>query len=576
MKLAPLLSGILGVVAILAGWPAGALAGQAANGFRWANFAGLPGGIGHADGTGAAAHFNYPQGVALDGSGNAYVADVQNNIIRKITPGGAATIAPGTYGIFASPTGVAVDALSNLYVVDSGNSVIRKITPGGVASVFAGSTVQAGSVDGTGSSARFEQPQGITVDGSGNFYVADTVAQTIRKITPGGVVTTLAGLPLWPGSADGAGSAARFNSPTSVAVDSHGNVFVADSRNHTIREVTPAGVVSTFAGCAAQSGNVDGIGSAARFNNPQGVAVDGSSNVFVADFNNDTIRMITPAGMVTTIGGSAGVEGGADGTGGSGLFSGPAGLVVSSAGTIYVADANNNRISVGTPAALPVLSALAIGGCALNPSFDPAMTNYAGRVPNAATAVTVTPAMADSTATVTVNGAPVPNGGTSSPIPLGVGANVIATVVTAQDGVTTQTYTVTLTRLHSLSTWRQAWFPGSTAATGPGADLAAPFGDGVCNLIKFATGMDTSHPGAMPGTIASHGAVFTLTYTPSADAVTSGITFGVQYSDTVAPCAWAADLVDQGTLGNGGVPVTASVPMGPNGQRFLRLQITSP
>ena len=215
---------------------------------------------------------------------------------------------------------MAVDAAGNVYVADTGNDTIRKITPAGVVTTLAGTAGQAGSADGTGTAARFNEPDGVAVDAAGNVYVADTNNDTIRKITPAGVVTTLAGTAGQAGSADGTGAAAQFNAPEGVAVDGAGNVYVADTGNDTIRKITPAGVVTTLAGTAGQVGSADGTGSAARFNDPDGVAVDGAGNVYVADTINDTIREITPAGVVTTLAGSPGQYGSADGTGAAAQF----------------------------------------------------------------------------------------------------------------------------------------------------------------------------------------------------------------------------------------------------------------
>jgi hypothetical protein len=170
------------------------------------------------------------------------------------------------------------------------------MTSAGVVTTLAGLAGSAGSADGTGSAARFNTPEGVAVDGSSNVYVADSGNHTIRKITPGGVVTTLAGLAGSSGSADGTGSAARFNFPVGVALDGSGNVYVADSLNNTIRKMTSAGVVTTLAGLAGSAGSADGAVSAARFNEPFGVAVDGSGNIYVADTFNFTIRKITPPG----------------------------------------------------------------------------------------------------------------------------------------------------------------------------------------------------------------------------------------------------------------------------------------
>ena len=207
----------------------------------------------------------------------------------------------------------------NVYVADSGGNRILEINSSGDVSLLAG-LGSPGSDDGTGSAARFNFPEGVAVDSAGNVYVADTINSTIRYITPSGVVTTLAGLATGFGSADGTGSAARFHFPESVAMDSTRNAYVADSSNYTIRKITPSGVVSTLAGLAGSPGSADGTGSAARFFYPGGVAVDSAGNVYVADTENDTIRKITPSGVVSTLAGLAGSPGSADGTGSAARF----------------------------------------------------------------------------------------------------------------------------------------------------------------------------------------------------------------------------------------------------------------
>jgi hypothetical protein len=308
---------------------------------------------GTADGQGAAAQFMIPFGVAVDGVGNAFVTDLQACTIRKITPAGVVSTFAGTAGScgsadgagaaarFFNPAGVAVDASGNVYVADTLNCTIRKVTPDGVVSTLAGTAGVWGAVDGTGTAALFTAPWGVAVDGAGNVYVADSNGgnnNLLRKITPRGVVTTLAGTPGIRGSADGVGAAAQFNRPYGVAVDGSGNVYVADTSNSTIRKVTPDGVVSTLAGTAGISGAVDGTGTAARFSLPYGVAVDGAGNVYVADTDNHTIRAITPAGVVTTIAGAAGVPGIADGTGATARFSGPMSIATDGSGSVYVVD----------------------------------------------------------------------------------------------------------------------------------------------------------------------------------------------------------------------------------------------
>jgi hypothetical protein len=223
-------------------------------------------GAGWYDGTGGAARFNYPSSVTADRGGNVYVADTSNHTIRKVTPAGVVTTLAG----------------------------------------LAGST---GTTNGAGSTARFSYPSGAAVDSGGNVFVADAGNHSIRKVTSAGVVTTLAGLAGSPGANNGTGSAARFDYPYGVAVDSGGNVYVADDYNHTVRKITPAGEVTTLAGQAGSSGTNDGTGTAANFSYPQGVAVDSGGNLYVADTYNHTIRQITPVGEVTTLAGQAGSSG---------------------------------------------------------------------------------------------------------------------------------------------------------------------------------------------------------------------------------------------------------------------------
>jgi sugar lactone lactonase YvrE len=320
-------------------------------------------GPGSADGTGSSARFNNPSGVAADSAGNLFVADTSNHTIRKITSAGIVTTLAGLAGSvgsadgtggsarFNNPSGIAVDGAGNVYVADYANHMIRKITSAGLVTTLAGSAGISGSIDGTGTTARFNYPYGLAVDSAGNVYVADSSNQTIRKITSAGVVTTLAGLVDTIGSTDGSGSAARFNNPSGVAVDGAGNLYVADTSNHTIRAITAAGVVTTVAGLAGTAGAVDGTGTTARFNYPYGLAVDSAGNVYVADSSNQTIRKITSAGVVTTLAGLAGSAGAADGTGSAARFSDPHGVTVDGVGNVFVADSANETIRQITSAA---------------------------------------------------------------------------------------------------------------------------------------------------------------------------------------------------------------------------------
>ena len=279
--------------------------------------AGDTNGPGNLNGIGRDARFSSPNGVAVDTSGNVYVADTGNHTIRKITPAGVVTTLAGTAGMSGStdgtgaaakfyfPEGVTVDTSGNVYVADTGNHTIRKITPAGTVTTLAGTAGVYGSANGTGVAARFNRPSGLAVDGSGNVYVADTYNSSIRQITPAGIVTTLSGV---------------FNYPKGVAVDSSGNLYVADTDNHTIRKITSTGILTTLAGSSGTSGSSDGTGTSARFYRPSGLAVDGSGNVYVADTGNHTIRRITPAGAVATVAGSPGLNGPNDGNGAAARF----------------------------------------------------------------------------------------------------------------------------------------------------------------------------------------------------------------------------------------------------------------
>jgi D-alanyl-D-alanine dipeptidase len=324
--------------------------------------AGSAGNTGSVDGTGTAARFFFPRGLATDIAGNTYVTDSFNHTIRKITSAGAVStlagsaVSPGsvdgmgTVARFSNPQGLATDAAGNVYVADTNNSTIRKISTAGVVSTLAGNSAVFAFVNGTGTVANFFRPQGLATDAAGNVYVADTNNSTIRKISPARIVSTLAGSADFSGSADGTGTTARFLLPQSLATDAAGNVYVADSFNHTIRKISAAGVVSTLAGSAGIFGSVNGIGTAARFSTPQGLATDDAGNVFVADTDNSTIRKISPAGQVSILAGSEGRPGSADGTGVAASFNGPRGLATDAAGNVYVADFGNHTIRKINPA----------------------------------------------------------------------------------------------------------------------------------------------------------------------------------------------------------------------------------
>lgn len=300
---------------------------------------------GYADGVaGVPARFNSPTGLAIDASGNVYVAASGNNTIRKITPSGYVTTfagstkgysgfndGVGTAASFNSPMGVSIDAAGNLYVADSGNNKIRKITPNGVVSTLAGTT--QGYQDGTGTIAKFNNPTSVANDSSGNVYVADKTNQKIRKITPSGYVTTFVG------------TSGLFSAPTGIAIDANNNVYVADSSitKSLISKITPNGVVTTLAGNGNVNSPVDGQSTSASFRSPEGITVDKNGNVYVADTDNSLIRKITPSGYVTTVANNLTQPW--DNTDGAlAKFYKPAGVVTDATGNVYISDTGTHRI----------------------------------------------------------------------------------------------------------------------------------------------------------------------------------------------------------------------------------------
>ncbi len=330
---------------------------------------------GATNGFGSNARFNRPNGVAADRSGNVYVADTENGTVRKITADGyVSTIAgvAGSYGStdgsagnarFYGPQGIAAGQAGELFIADTVNSTIRKISSAGIVSTLAGAAGSFNSFDGPGANAQFYHPESLTADASGNLYVADTWNHTIRKITPSGVVSTLAGLADNFGSVDGTNSKARFHRPEGIDVDAATNLFVTDTFNQTIRKITPAGKVTTITGLAGVWGSADGTNSSARFYLPQGIAVASSGDLFVADSGNQTLRKVSPSGtnwVVTTVAGLSGTAGTTNGAGNSARFYFPAGVAVDGLGYVYVADMANNMART-TRVVPPTLQFITVG-----------------------------------------------------------------------------------------------------------------------------------------------------------------------------------------------------------------------
>lgn len=301
---------------------------------------------GFADGTLSTAQFDSPRGITVTAEGTVYVADTNNHCIRKITADGlVSTFAGGTQGFadgrgsaarFNKPSGIAIGPDGRLYVTDRVNHRIRTITPEGEVTTLAGSTF--GFLDGPGLEAKFYEPYDLVVAPSGVIFVADTHTNRIRKITPDGQVSTLAGTSQW-GLADGIGSAAQFKTLVGIDLMQNGNLVVAD--DHRVRVVTPAGDVSTLAG--STDGYADDTGNLAMFNQIQDVAAGRDGSIYVADGVNTRIRKITPDGKVTTLAGSS-ISGSSDGLGVQAQFSRPAGLSFSPNGSLLVTQFHRIRL----------------------------------------------------------------------------------------------------------------------------------------------------------------------------------------------------------------------------------------
>jgi sugar lactone lactonase YvrE len=299
---------------------------------------------------------SFPTSLTVDGSGNLWVGDARTNTIHKISATGVISSFAGTRGTsgtadgsgsvarFNQPNGLVLLASGAMAVTDMANATIRLVSPDGVVTTLAGSSPSRGNTDGTGSGATFSSPIGLSRDAADVIYVADAMNHTIRKVSAAGVVRTLAGSAGAAGYTDGSGAEARFNYPSGIAVDGGGNIYVADTTNNLIRKITPAGAVTTLAGLQNVAGYDDGTGSQALFNHPGGLAVDGAGNLYVADTDNSTIRKITPAGVVTTVAGLPTIAGQENGSGIHALFNHPRALGVDASGNIFVADTGNAAI----------------------------------------------------------------------------------------------------------------------------------------------------------------------------------------------------------------------------------------
>ncbi len=346
-------------------------------------------------GPAASAALNLPKGMTVDASGSLYIADSQNFRVRRVTNGVITTVAgnginafsgdggPAINASFSDIQAVAVDAQGNLYIADSDNRRVRKVTPAGIVTTIAGIGIEGYSGDGgPATAAMIGRPEGLAIDAAGNLYIADSTRQRVRKIDTSGIITTVAGNGVEGFSGD-AGPAvnASLDFPIGVAVDRAGNIYVADGNNNRIRKITPGGIISTLAGTGvAAAADASGDGGPAIFgslNIPSDVAADASGNVYIADSGHNEVRMVNPAGTISTVAGTG--ENGYSGDGGpatQAMLNYPWGLAADPLGNVYVADRVNTRIRL-------LASGVALGQPVLQP--DP-VVNGASFAQNAAIA----------------------------------------------------------------------------------------------------------------------------------------------------------------------------------------------
>jgi len=318
-------------------------------------------GFGGDGGPAILAQLSATSGVAVDSTGSIFIADLDNNRVRKVTATGViSTVAGnGSFGFSGDggpakaaslnfPVGIAVDTAGNLYIADAANHRIRKVTPDGIINTVAGTGTAGFSVDGgSATAAQLDSPLGVAVDSAGNIYIADFFNHRVRRVSTAGVISTVAGNGAEGFSGDGGpATAAQLGNPTGVAVDSAGSVYVVSLSHHRIRKVSAAGVISTVAGNGTPGFSGDGgPATAAQVDSPIGVAVDSVGNLYIPDLRNHRIRRVTPAGVISTVAGTG--TAGFSGDGGPATLAGlnsPIAVAVDSSGSLYIADRGNFSI----------------------------------------------------------------------------------------------------------------------------------------------------------------------------------------------------------------------------------------
>jgi uncharacterized protein (TIGR03437 family) len=328
-----------------------------------------------------------PSGVTVDSSGNVYIADTVNNRVRKVSSGNISTIAgnggfsysgdggAATKAQLNAPASVAVDSAGNYYIADTANNVVRKVSVNGTITTFAGNgTAGFGGDNGAAASAQLNSPQGVAVDAAGNVYISDTLNARVRKVSGGTISTVAGGGTIGYAGDGGAGPSAQLNTPIGLAVDGSGNLYIADFGNNVVRKLSSGGTISTLAGNGRQGYSGDGgLATLAQLNGPRGVATDTAGNVYIADTLNSRVRMVTTGGSISTIAGT-GIAGnsGDGGPATSAQIVTPTGIAVDAAGSVYISDLSKNvrrffrNGPIATVAGINVRGYSGDGGAAVN------------------------------------------------------------------------------------------------------------------------------------------------------------------------------------------------------------------
>jgi len=491
---------------------------------------------GFANDTGTAAMFNLPSGLATDAGGNVYVADTLNHRIRKIAPDGASTTfagtglagfanGPTTTAQFNEPVGIVIGTSGIIYVSDSKNHCIRAISTAGIVSTWCGLGT-AGFTDGVPEAARFITPSGLALGSNGSLYVADRGNHRIRKIGPDGTAGTVAGTGI-AGSTNGAAGVVQFSSPVGIAVDAVGNAFVTEAAGHAIRKVAPGGFTEVFAGSPVTSGSANALGTNARFSSPAGLAMAVDGTLYVADKGNHRIRAVSPAGAVTTFAGS-GIQGVFDGSGESARFDSPFSLAITATGGLVVGEMTTSTVRRISSTQILVQAATGLGGSVSLP------------------VQTVIP-------------------------------DIVASTIYYFRAIATNGGGTTISSFKSFGNSFQLWQTTNFGANAGNPLIAGasanPAKDGISNQIKYALGLNPhiSATGGLPK-VATVGDLLTLTYTKVLTA--PDLVYNAQWSTDLDE--WSPDEISEEILSDDGLIqlVRASILTPPSGGLFLRLKVT--